>query len=159
MSLKEKYNSLLEWDKIEFIQKLEFKDFFEKWSLFNDIILDENDFDLARIEVFKILEISDIPTDYKEIFAKSLEVIVLKSLDEEVREYAVSCTSNFVQFPLIQKLISEILFNTNEDINIRYNALEAVKRIENTKEKEGIFTQLTIDNDFNNTALRLLSEL
>ncbi|MGL5276180.1 hypothetical protein [Myroides sp.] len=57
----EVYNTLSDLDKVEFITDLEWEEDDSKWELYNIILCDESDFDLARIKVLKIIEVTPMP--------------------------------------------------------------------------------------------------
>jgi hypothetical protein len=158
-NIESKYAKLANWDKVEFIKKLELEEQADKWNLFNSIIIDENDFDLSRIEVLKILCISQVPNDIKEIISDSIISVITSTKDYDIKNYATSAMENFTEFPKIRYLVRNIIFDITEDVDIRYNAFSAMQKIPDIKERIQILKNLLQDSVFHKSSQRILSEL
>lgn len=159
MNIEELYYSKSDWEKVEYIKELEWEDINSKWDLYNTILLDEEDFDLARIEVLKILELYDIPISYKDSIASSLYTVLTTSSDEEVIEYAVMTTVNFMSYSFIVDYVKEVVVDKTQDINTRYSAFDSLVRSLEAKEKLEILEKLLSDEILGMSAERVLKEL
>lgn len=152
------YDELKDWDKVEFIKKIEFDEGDKKWQFLDSVIKDENDYDLARIEALKIIEIYEIPKLDKDVLATTLESVILNTNDDDVKDYAVDSTPNFIEYDNIFQLVKKILLDENSDIDLRYSSLAAIEKIKDIKMKNEILTKLLDDKDMHKTAKRMLSE-
>lgn len=156
--IKNQYKKLLDAEKIDFLKEIEFGADETKWELFEQIISDENDFDLARIEVFRILEVSEIPVLVKDKMAFVLLTVIKKTEDYDVRNYASVAMANFIEFPEVKSLAISMVLNQEEDIDLRYSAFAAVKKISDVTERNSVLQQLLQDKDLQRSAQRVLNE-
>lgn len=150
--MKYKYSNLNDWEKVEFLVKLEFSNEPDKWELIRDIIADRNEYDLARIEALKILEISDIPKSYKDKIAHSLLNILISEPDYDVRNYAACASINFMEYPDIEQLCIERLLDPSEDIDIRYCFFSSILKLADEDKICNILTKLLPDVEFSKNA-------
>lgn len=153
-----KFKTLDEDDKYDFIREIEYENTDEKWDFFNEIIADESEYDLARIEAFKIIALYDIPKQTKDKIAQSLERVIDNEEDYLIKNYAVMALKNFVEYPELVKLAIKILGTPNEDENLRHNALSAVEKLPNDAKKEVLITLLS-DKYMKPYAKRILDEM
>ncbi|GET46682.1 HEAT repeat domain-containing protein [Capnocytophaga felis] len=154
----EKLNQLDDDQKYDFIREVEFEETDEKWDLFNIIIANEAEYDLARIEALKIIAIYDIPNDKKPKIAQSLEYIITNEEDYLVRNYAIMALRNFIEYPTLIKLAKTIVSDSNEDENCRHNALSAIEKMPNEAKKE-ILTSLLTDKYMKPYVQQILDEM
>jgi len=159
MSVKQQYYNLNDWDRVEFLRQIEFDDDQSKWDLLNHIIQDEEDYDLARIEAFKILEIAGIPDRIKDKIMKTLIAVIKNTEDYDVKNYATSAMVNFVEYSQMRTAAKDMLLNIDEDIDIRYNAFDVIKKISDMNERNEILRKLLKDADFQRSAQRVLTAL
>lgn len=157
-NLQEQYNELNDWDRVEFLKKIEFEDEPSKWELLDHIIQDEEDYDLARIEALKILEIAEIPGHIKDKIMKTLIGVIENTEDYDVKNYATSAIVNFVEYSQIRAAAENLVLNIDEDIDIRYNAFDVIKKISDIDERNEILKKLLNDTDFQKSAQRVLTE-
>ncbi|KAA2222663.1 hypothetical protein [Chryseobacterium sediminis] len=157
-NLQEQYNELNDWDRVEFLRKIEFEDDPSKWELLDHIIQDEEDYDLARIEALKILEIAEIQGHIKDKIMKTLIGVIESTEDYDVRNYATSAIVNFVEYSQIRIVARNLVLNIDEDIDIRYNAFDVIKKISDIDERNEVLKRLLDDTDFQKSAQRVLTE-
>lgn len=157
-NLQEQYNELNDWDRVEFLKKIEFEDEPSKWELLDHIIQDEEDYDLARIEALKILEIAEIQGHIKDKIMKTLIGVIESTEDYDVRNYATSAIVNFVEYSQIRIVARNLVLNIDEDIDIRYNAFDVIKKISDIDERNEVLKRLLDDTDFQKSAQRVLTE-
>jgi ribosomal protein S18 acetylase RimI-like enzyme len=125
MEIKNKYFSLNDFEKIDFLIQIEFDETNEKWNLLKLIIENKHEYDLARIQALKIIEIANIPKYHKDIFVQIIYNIIINENDYGVKNHASSAASNFVEYYEIEKIIIEKVLNNTEDIDIRYSVFGA----------------------------------
>lgn len=154
--LKKKYTALKEWDKVEFLMQIEFETREGIWELLNDIILDPNDYDLARVQALKILEIADVATPHKAVLATSLAHVLKQDEDDDVRDYAAIAARNFMEFEAVASLAVEILMDPAENINIRSGVFSAIVGSQQMALRNQVLTQLLNDPEFAKSAARYL---
>ncbi|WP_143824816.1 hypothetical protein [Myroides sp. N17-2] len=159
MNIEELYYSKSDWEKVEYIKELEWKDIDSKWDLYNAILLNEEDYYLARIEVLKVLALYDIPISYKDSIASSLYTVLTTSSDEEVVEYAVMATVNFMTYSFIKDYVKDIVVDKTQEINNRYSAFDSLVRSLEINEKIEILEKLLSDEEMKVSAERVLKEL
>ena len=157
--LRQEYIKLDDWSKVEFLTQLEFKENSDKWLLIDSIITDVNEYDLARIEAFKILEIADIPQYHKNILAKSLFNILISEDDYDIKNYAACALVNFIEYSFIEQLCIERLLDPEEDIDLRYCFFTALLKMKNRDELCKILKELLSDADFSRNAKCNLEKL
>ncbi|MCC9041457.1 hypothetical protein LNQ81_01845 [Myroides sp. M-43] len=159
MNIEECYYAKTDWEKVEYIKELEWEDIDSKWDLYNTILLDEEEFDLARIEVLKILELYDIPIGYKDSIVSSLYTVLTTSSDDEVKEYAVMTTVNFMSYSFIVDYVKEVVVDKTQDIDYRYSAFDSLVRSLEVNEKKEILEKLLSDEEMKVSAERVFKEL
>ncbi|MDQ1857087.1 hypothetical protein [Chryseobacterium sp. WLY505] len=121
------------------------------------IIQDEEEYDLARIEALKILEIAEIPGQIKDKIMKTLIEVIENTEDYDVKNYATSAMVNFVEYSQIRTVAKNLVLNIDEDIDICYNAFDVVKKISDIDERNEILKKLLNDTDFQKSTRRVLS--
>jgi tetratricopeptide (TPR) repeat protein len=141
----------------------------EKFGEFDDerilqfvltILVDESEYDLARVDIAKILEYRAAKNEKeKQEIAKSL-ILVLKNTEDDylVRQYAAMAISPYSDVEGIFELATQIILNPDEDINVRYNVLDVFERDGPTEKTLKIFRELLKDEEFQKTASRILKE-
>lgn len=155
---EDSYCAKTDWGKVEYIKELEWEDIDSKWDLYNTILLDEEDYDLARIEVLRILEVTEIPLSYQQKLSSSLAKVIETTSDEDVLTYAVICASVFITNPTIERLVIAVLLDISQDENIRYCAFDVILKIEDKEKRNNLLEQLIEDVLFTKSVKRLLAE-
>ncbi|WP_212923501.1 hypothetical protein [Capnocytophaga cynodegmi] len=154
----EKLNALKDDQKYDFIREVEYEETDEKWDFFNTIIANESEYDLARIEALKIIGLYEIPDQKKDKIAQSLEHIINNEEDYLVKNYAVMALKNFTDYQPLVILAKSIVCDSNEDENLRHNALSAIEKLPSGPKKE-ILTILLSDKYMKPYAKQILSEM
>ena len=158
MKIKEIYKSQDDDEKVELINSLNFDDYEDKWDLILEVIQDENEYDLARIEAFKVIEIANIP----EIILDRLCDVVINLLknenDYDVKNYAFIASRNLINNSIeIKNYIRKIVLSKEEDIDIKHNAYSAILKIKDQAEKTKILNSLLDDEVFSKYAKKDLN--
>ena len=157
--LSKQYEGLDNWGKVEFLTQLEFNNNVEKWNLLTRIINDQEDYDLARIEALKILEIASIPKKNKDLIADSICNLIKNEVDYDVKNYAGVASANFFEYSCIQEVCQEKLLDNKEDIDLRYNYLDTLLKIPDKDKVRKVLEKLKEDSDLAKTARRNLKLL
>lgn len=159
MKIKEIYKSQDDDEKVELINSLNFDDYDDKWDLILEVVQDKNEYDLARIEALKVIEIANIP----EIVVEKLCDVVINLLksenDYDVKNYAFIASKNLINNSIeIKNYISEIILSKEEDIDIKHNAYSTILKIINKIDKTEILNSLLDDKVFSKYAEKDLNK-
>ena len=129
---------------------------------FLKVLVDENDYDLARVEIAKILHIRKAKNEKeKQGIAESLMLVLKNSETDDnylVRQYAAIAIENYSDVEGVFEFASRIILNFDEDINVRYNVLDVFERDGSTERTLKILRELLKDEEFQKTASRILKE-
>jgi hypothetical protein len=85
-----------------------------------EALSDAREYDLARIEILKVLELrrrSDSSED--ELIGQSIRRILADDPDDDVRTYAAMAASNYMDVEGVLDEVERTLFNESEETNIR----------------------------------------
>ncbi|WP_268847554.1 hypothetical protein [Flavobacterium aestivum] len=153
MKIKEIYKTQDDDNKVELINSLNFDDFDDKWDLILEVIEDEKEYDLARIEALKIIEIADIPKIVVEELCDIVINLLKNENDYDVKNYAFIASRNLINDSIeIKNYINKIVLSKEEDIDIRHNAYSAILKITNQTDKSKILNSLLNDEVFSKFA-------
>src|SRR4051812_2590693 len=123
MSIIDDYKKSSDSRKLEILQEIEFEDYPEKWELLKSVIADKAEYDLARLDALKILEIASLPKNEFTPICELLAFIINTDEDYDVKNYAVIAAKNFVNdSDPLKALIIKMVLDSEEDIDIRHNA-------------------------------------
>ncbi len=159
MKIKDKYiEQEDDDDKVEILNSLNFDEYEDKWDLIIEVIKDETEYDLARIEALKVIEIADVPENVIDKLCAIISNLCNNESDYDVRLYVLIASCNLINYSSdLKKNVVDILFSKHEDIDLRHNAFSAILRIENKNERDKILNLLVEDKDFSRSAKRHLS--
>ena len=92
-----------------------------------NVLADLGEYDLARIEILKILELRDRDDDQEdqrigEVIAKVLK----EDPDFEVRQYAAMAAANYLDIPVVFESVRHAVEDSEEDLDVRINAMKAL---------------------------------
>lgn len=126
---------------------------------FLEVLGDENEFDLARIEILKFLELREHRDNAQdEQTGQLVKRILGADPDDDVRNYAALAAGNYLAVSGVVDELERILFNENEDRNLRWNAFAAMKRMGPANESIKIMKKLAKADEFRESASALLSK-
>jgi hypothetical protein len=158
MSIIDDYRKSSDSRKPEILDEIEFEDIPEKWALLRSVIADKDEYDLARIQALKILEIAGIPEEDLPTFCDLLISVIKTDKDYDVKNYAVIASKNFVNdSDELKQLIIETLLDAKEDIDIRHNAYRAVLAFFDIAGRKVVLEKLSADKDMGKLASRDLA--
>jgi len=149
MKIKELYRSKDDDEKFELINSLNFDDYEDKWDLILEVIQDEDEYDLARIEALKVIEVADIPKLVLKELCDAIISLLKNESDYDVRNYAFIASRNLINDSIeIKNYIIKIILTKEEDIDIRHNAYSAILKIIDPIEKTKTLSLLLEDEIF-----------
>lgn len=123
------------------------------------VLEDGDEYDLARIEVLKFLNVmrrGDRARD--EGVARLVQHLLTNDPDDDVRNYAAIALSNFMDVSGSAEAAKSVLLNQDEDEILRWNAFAAFESMGPTPESIGIMTACQQDEEFGASATQLLDE-
>ncbi len=152
-----------EFGKVRIIEKFEeFVDNERILQFFLNVLIDDEDFDLARVEIAKILDIRDSENavENQEIAQSLIHVLKNSEDDYLVRQYVAMAMWNYVDVEGVFEFASGIILDSDEDINVRYNVLDIFFQDGATERTLKILKGLLQDEDksLQQTANRILKE-
>ncbi len=159
---EERTESLADIDdsrKASIIEKLEGRADERVLKFFLEVLSDENEYDLARIEVLKILELKERGDEARdEEIGQLIKQILLADPDDDVRTYAALAASNYLDVDGMLEAVVKILFDTAEDMNIRWNAFATIKKLGPKPQAIEIMTKAMQEPAFQKSAFRILED-
>lgn len=125
-----------------------------------EVATNSNEYDLARIEAFKILYVRPIgnDTELDRIGLAIEEVLISRKENEIVRNYAAIAASSYMACPRVVNAIEQIAIDTEENRNLRACAFDAIERNHASTRSIRILQVLSKDSHFHQTAKRVLQE-
>jgi hypothetical protein len=124
---------------------------------FLEVLADAREYDLARIEVLEILKLKDrgdMMTDQE--IGRLIKNILVADQDDDVRSYAAMAASKYVDVEGILEELEKIIFDEDEDINIRWNAFASIEEMGPTEESKRIMEKALRVEEFKAYAQRVL---
>ncbi len=88
---------------------------------------------------------------------KTLIGVIENTEDYDVKNYAISAMVNFVEYSQIRTVAKNLVLNIDEDIDIRYNTFDVIKKTSDIDERNEILKKLLNDTDFQKSARTVLS--
>lgn len=141
---------------------VELEDFIDDARVVNfylEVAQDEMEYDLARIEVFKIFEIWECTNyEFRKKIANAIREVLVNSHCDDVRNYAAMAASSYMDLEHVSEVVFDIVQDPREDANLRWNAFAAIKSHGPSLETIELLRALLRDNDFKQSAARILSE-
>ncbi len=123
------------------------------------VAADESEYDLARIEAFKVLEIKDFAdAAIRGRAGVVIREVLTSSKDDDVRNYAAMAAPGYMDIEGVFDQIERILQDKQEDSNLRWNAFAAIKSIGASPRSVESLRRLLVDDEFVQSATRVLSE-
>lgn len=120
---------------------------------------DESEYDLARIEVFKIFEIHEfVGLNLRNRVGNVIREVLSNGKDNDVRNYAAMAAASYMDVNQVIEQIDRILHDKLEDSNLRWNAFAAIKANGSSPISIDSLRRLLSDNEFKQSAGRVLSE-
>lgn len=145
--------------KIGIIRLLEGDAGEEALSFLLRVLADEAEYDLARVEVAKILELRETRGDGERgRIAEALKLVLDASGDELVKQYAAMAAEYYADAGGLFEALARRVHDPGEDVNVRWNALAAIEGEGPTPRAAGLLTGLLGDPEFGPEAARVLRQ-
>lgn len=126
---------------------------------FLDLLSDTQEFDLARIEVLRILECYEIKDEtVRKSAADAVFKILRNDPDNDVRAWATGTASNYLSYDFVSNELERIIRNQSEDEIIRGDSFMVLRRAGFTSSRELLMRELLNDETFSKGAKQVLME-
>jgi hypothetical protein len=128
-------------------------------AFFLSVASDENEYDLARIEVFKIFEVHDhFDETLRQRIGRVIKDVLINSHDNGVRNYAAMAAASYLETEGLWQRIAELVRDNNADSDLRWNAFAAIESSGPSPRNIDVLRSLQRDGEFNQSSTRLLAE-
>lgn len=145
--------------KVDIVRRLENLTDERVLPFFMRVLASQQEYDLARIEILRILEVRRARDAHEgELIGKLIQRMLSSDPDDDVRNYAAMAISSYMDVKGSLEVVEGIIFNVEEEINLRWNAFTAVERMGPTREGELMLHRLLKDDQFKGSAQRVLSQ-
>jgi hypothetical protein len=129
---------------------------------FLEVLLNEREYDLARIETLQVLEVRNlsyprVQEEYDQV-GQAIKQVLVNSTDQDIRNYAAMAIASYIETEGAFDVIEGILLDEKEDINLRYNAFGVIEEIGLQDRSMEILKKLIQNPEFNQPSLRLINE-
>lgn len=124
-----------------------------------EVLEDGEEYDLARIEVLKFLNVmrrGDRVRD--EGVARLVRHVLTNDSDDDVRSYAAIAVSNFMDVDGSAEAARSVLLNREEDEALRWNAFAAFEGMGPTPESISALTACEQDDELGDSATQVLGD-
>jgi hypothetical protein len=145
--------------KPEIVTELEDIDDERILPFFLEVLLNELEYDLARIETLQVLRLRNCSDqeEYDQI-GQAIKQVLVNSTDQDIRNYAAMAIASYIETEGAFDVIEGILLDEKEDINLRYNAFGVIEDMRLSDRSIEVLKKLTQDPELNKPSLRLLNE-
>lgn len=131
-------------------------------AFFHNILISQDEYDLARIEILKIVRIfADklLQGQWKLQFADAIANILCDLEDDYlVRQYAALALSSVLDIDSAFSAASQVLSDPEEDINVRHNALGSIERAGINERSAKLIGELINDPVLGQHILRIITD-
>jgi hypothetical protein len=123
------------------------------------VAADRQEFDLARIEALKVLELREPGSDEeRRRIAPVLKDVLVGDPDDDVRQYAAMAAAYYMSESDLVDAVAQRAFDQGEDIDLRWNAFAALKQLGPTPRGIELLRAASEDAVFRNSALLVLKK-
>jgi hypothetical protein len=145
--------------KPEIVTELEDIDDERILPFFLEVLLNELEYDLARIETLQVLRLRNCSDqeEYDQI-GQAIKQVLVNSTDQDIRNFAAMAIASYIETEGAFDVIEGILLDEKEDINLRYNAFGVIEDMRLSDRSIEVLKKLTQDPELNKPSLRLLNE-
>jgi hypothetical protein len=128
-------------------------------ELLLSVASDESEYDLARIEVLKLLGAKDFANPaVRTTVGRTIARLMSTTHDDDVRNYAAMAAGNYMDIEGVFKEVERILHDEEADRDLRWNAFGAMKAGGPSPRSVDSLQRLLDDEDFENSASIVLSK-
>lgn len=115
--------------KMTIIRSLEERDTPEVLTFFLQTVANPQEYDLARMEILKILRLYKSDEQQRQNIAQVLVTIVKEDQDDLVRSYAIMALRNYTGIEQVDDVVERVVTDEDEDEDLRFNAFSVLERI------------------------------
>ena len=125
-----------------------------------EVASSRTEFDLARIEALRGIELADGLTETQRAECSSMLVTLLTTADEDpdVCNYAAMASAYFMDSDSVYQTLLDLVVNETRDSNLRWNAFTAVEKHKPQQKSIETLKSLLTDTEFQTSATRVLAE-
>ena len=128
-------------------------------AFFQDLIADPDEYDMARLEALKILQLWEPPSDrVRARVGHRLAEVLPTEPDVLVQQWMAIAAENFVRVPVVFTAVSALLADRGADLDVRHNCLAAVQRLGPSAQARAVLGSLTPDPELGVHVRRILKE-
>ena len=122
------------------------------------VAADPKEYDLARIESLRALEIRNMGHEERHSMARALARVLREDDDPDVRNYSARALAAVMDVPAAQEAAARHLLDREEDEDVRHNAFFAVERGGANPWSLDIMKNCLEDESFREGAARVLAQ-
>lgn len=125
-----------------------------------EVAADAREYDLARIEVFKVLHVRPATNDADQnrIGLVIEKILLTEEDDEDVRNHAAVAAASYMTVPEVAEAVEKVVLDPQMNPDLRANAFDAIERTRRTPQSVRVVQALLQDGQFSQTARRVLRE-
>jgi hypothetical protein len=129
-------------------------------SFFLAAVADRNEYDLARVDILKILELWDPPTDeLRSQVGQLLARLLPQEEDVLVQQWMGIAAGNFVGVPERFDAVAGLLADHDVDLAVRHNCLSAIERLRGSEKARETLRRLANDDEMGDSIRRILAAM
>jgi hypothetical protein len=129
-------------------------------SFFLDLVNDPNEYDLARIEALKILQIWKSPRiQVRNQIGRCIAKVLISEDDTLVQQWSAIAADAYIDIPEVFAAVSTRLTDRGADLDVRHNCLAAIERLGTSNEAIHLLQSISDDPRLGIYALRILRAL
>jgi hypothetical protein len=127
-------------------------------SFFVDVVLNKDEYDLARIEILRILRVRAPKEDEYGVIGRALIRVLIEDPDNLVKNYAAMALSSYMNTPGALEVVKEIVLDVDADKNLRYSAFGALEDAGAGRFTTDVMRELLKDDEMQDSAESVLNE-
>lgn len=128
-------------------------------NFFIEVFTDHDEYDLARTEIFKLMQLWSPPDEReRRRIGRKLAKVIPVDDDVLVQQWAAIAAENFIQVPEVLKAVSEVITDPEADLDVRHNCLGAIERLQDSEKAEAVLRGLLNDSQLGKFVKRILSD-
>jgi len=127
-------------------------------SFFVDVVLNKDEYDLARIEILRILRVRAPKEDEYGVIGRALIRVLIEDTDNLVKNYAAMALSSYMNTPGALDVVKEIVLDVDADRNLRYSAFGALEEAGVGRFTTDVMRELLKDDEMQDSAESVLNE-
>jgi len=122
-------------------------------------VCDEQEYDLARIEILKVFDVKCFrDLTVRRNLGRAIATVLRKSEEILVRNYAAMAAAQYMDLEEVSDTVAHILLDENEDFDLRWNAFAAIKSDGPSQRSIELLSRLRLEQEFEKSSERVLSE-